>query len=90
VIRSFVILSTAIFTALAIAQNNVRLHIITLPDYHPSGSNITPQFHLMDGIRKTSILNLVVENYKYKITGGGWDNGECRKAPFIFLKNVSQ
>jgi predicted alpha/beta superfamily hydrolase len=78
----------------AMAQNTIHLQIKSLPVYHPSGSNIyaggsfngwNPQDenykfqHDKDG---NYFLDLKLEKgvYEYKVTRGGWDKAECKKA----------
>jgi len=91
--RSFIIISTFIFVAPIMAQTSVRLHIKTLPAFHPSGSNIYAAgsfngwnpldenfkfSHENDGSYFLE-LSLKPGNYEYKITRGGWDKVECKK-----------
>ena len=92
-IRSFLILSTVIFTAPVMAQTNVKLHIKALPGYHPSGSNIYAagsfngwnphddrfKFNHEDDGSYFLEMSLKPGSYEYKLTRGGWDKVECRK-----------
>ena len=101
-VRSLLIISTVIFTAPAMAQTNVRLHIKTLPEYHPTGSNIyaagsfngwNPQDEKFKFTRANDggyslNLSLNTGNYEYKITRGGWDKVECMKGGANIVNRV--
>ena len=92
-IKPVIVISTLIFTAPVMAQSTVRLEIISLPPYHPTGSNIyaagsfsgwNPQdenykFQHDKGGNYFLDLKLDKGSYEYKITRGGWDKAECKK-----------
>ena len=74
-------------------QGIVRLELNTLPEYHPSGSDVfiagsfngwNPQdsnykFKRNDKGDYYFDLRLADGKYEYKITRGGWDKAECKK-----------
>jgi predicted alpha/beta superfamily hydrolase len=78
----------------AMAQNTVHLQIKSLPVYHPSGSDIYAAgsfngWNPQDGNYKFQhdpngnyFLKMKLDkgSYEYKITRGGWDKAECKKA----------
>jgi predicted alpha/beta superfamily hydrolase len=83
---------TLLFTSMMMAQNSVRLEIISLPVYHPSGADLyvtgsfngwNPQdekykfVHSGNGVYSLR-LELKNGSYKYKITRGNWDEVECK------------
>jgi predicted alpha/beta superfamily hydrolase len=92
-LRTFFSLISLLSVSFAISQSIVRLEIKTLPEYHPSGSDIyvagsfngwNPQdknfqFKRTDKGDYYFKLKLADGKYEYKITRGGWDKTECKK-----------
>lgn len=76
------------------AHNTIHLQIKSLPVYHPSGSDIYAAgsfngWNPQDGNYKFQhdpngnyFLEMKLDkgSYEYKITRGGWDKAECKKA----------
>jgi predicted alpha/beta superfamily hydrolase len=99
-LRSIFVISTILFNGYVMSQNNVRLEIKSLPQYHPSGSDVyaagsfngwNPQdqnfkFQKTDKGEYYLDLKLGDGKYEYKLTRGGWDKGEC-KAGGGFIAN---
>ncbi|MEO5564770.1 MAG: alpha/beta hydrolase-fold protein [Chitinophagaceae bacterium] len=81
------------YTSILMAQQSVRMEIKTLPEYHPSGSEIylagsfngwNPhdekyKFQQDNSGNYYYDLNLAEGFYDYKVTRGGWDKSECKK-----------
>ncbi|MFI5132486.1 MAG: alpha/beta hydrolase-fold protein [Chitinophagales bacterium] len=92
-LKSFLAVPTLFFSSLIMSQTTVRLEIKSLPEYHPSGSDIyaagsfngwNPQdknyrFQKTDKGDYYIELKLTEGKHEYKITRGGWDNNECKK-----------
>ena len=102
--RLILTISTVLFTSSVMAQSTVRLHIKTLPAYHPSGSNIyaagsfngwNPQDdnfkfnHEKDGSYFLDMI-LIKGSYDYKITRGEWDKVECKKGGTSIENRLSE
>jgi predicted alpha/beta superfamily hydrolase len=87
------LISVLLFVSSAIAQNNVRVEIKSLPPDHPSESGIyaagsfngwnpqNEQYKFQRDDKGNYFLNLKLNtgSYEYKITRGGWDKAECKK-----------
>ncbi len=72
---------------------NVQIEITSLPDYHPSGSEVfiagsfngwnpsSPHYRFTRKANGNYEINLKLEKsiYGYKITRGGWEKGEIKK-----------
>ncbi|WP_276504303.1 alpha/beta hydrolase-fold protein [Terrimonas pollutisoli] len=81
-------------TAAAMAQHTVQLQIKALPEFHPSGSSIyvagsfngwNPRdegYKFKRDDKGSYYLDLKLDkgSYEYKLTRGGWDKAECKKA----------
>jgi predicted alpha/beta superfamily hydrolase len=91
-VRLLFLLLFSIFSS-AMAQNPVTIRITSLPEYHPTGSDIylagsfngwNPKdeafkFNKDDKGNYTLMLQLATGKYEYKATRGSWENGECKK-----------
>ena len=85
--------SPLLFVSSVMSQSTVRLEIVSLPQYQPTGSDIyaagsfngwNPQdknyrFQRTDNGSYYLDLKLTDGKYEYKITRCGWDKGECKK-----------
>src|ERR1700741_4783706 len=79
--------------SISMAQNNVRMEITSLPQYHASGSAVyvagsfngwNPQdekYKFQRDEKGNYFLDLKLDagSYEFKITRGGWDKVECKK-----------
>lgn len=79
--------------SIIMAQNNVRIEINKLPEYHASGSDIFAagsfngwnpadtnfRFKKTDNGLYYLDLSLPDSSYEFKLTRGGWDKAECQK-----------
>jgi predicted alpha/beta superfamily hydrolase len=92
--KTMLAIATLFTLSSVMAQNNIRLEIKKLPDYHPGGSDIyiagsfngwnpaDEKFKFQHGPGGSYTINLKLDpgSYEYKITRGGWDKVECKKA----------
>ncbi|HEY6504820.1 MAG TPA: alpha/beta hydrolase-fold protein [Chitinophagaceae bacterium] len=93
IFKPILIISALLFASLLMAQPTIRFTIVTLPEYHASGSDIyvagsfngwNPQdanyrFQRTEKGEYYIDLKLADGKYEYKITRGGWDKTECKK-----------
>lgn len=87
------VLAFSLLSIIAMAQNNVRITLNTLPEFHTSSNNIyiagsfnnwnpqNEQFKFQQDEKGNYFINLKLTpgSYDYKITRGGWDKVECTK-----------
>jgi predicted alpha/beta superfamily hydrolase len=101
-LKSTLAIFALLFATVVIAQTTVRLEIKSLPEYHPTGSDIfiagsfnnwNPQdknyrFQRTDKGEYYLDLKLADGKYEYKITRGGWEKTECKKGGGFVANHV--
>jgi predicted alpha/beta superfamily hydrolase len=92
-LKSTIVLPFLLLSSVAMAQQTIHMEIKSLPEHHPSGSDIyiagsfngwnaqDSKYRLNKDAQGVYYIDLTLAegSYEYKFTRGGWDKGECKK-----------